>query len=72
MSRVGTESCVSAECRSCGSPIAADEPILAKFQRCYYCGRHYPLGRNWTFTTAPVIIAAMAGLLALWWTHLAS
>jgi hypothetical protein len=63
---------MSAECRSCGSPIAADEPILAKFQRCYYCGRHHPLGRTWTLTTAPVMIAAAIGFLAFWWTHLPS
>jgi hypothetical protein len=61
----------SAECRSCGSPIAPDDPILTKFQRCYYCGRHHPLGRNWTLTTVPVIVAAI-GLLAIWWTHLPS
>jgi hypothetical protein len=63
---------VAAECRSCGTPIPPAEPILLKFQRCYYCGRHHPLGRNWTLTTVPVIIAAMIGLLAIWWTHLSS
>jgi hypothetical protein len=62
----------NAECRSCGSPIAADEPILTKFQRCYYCGRHHPLGSSWTLTTVPVIAAAVIGLLAIWWTHLPS
>ncbi|HWV40756.1 hypothetical protein [Pseudorhodoplanes sp.] len=62
----------SAECRSCGSPIAPDEPILTKFQRCYYCGRHHPLGSKWTLTTAPVIIVAVIGLIAVWWTHLPS
>jgi hypothetical protein len=72
MFRVNAESFSSVECRSCGSPITADDPILTKFQRCYYCGQHHPFGRNWTLTTVPVIIAAMAGLLAFWWTHLAS
>jgi hypothetical protein len=64
--------CVSAECRSCGSPIAPDEPILTKFQRCYYCGRHHPLGGTWTLTTVPVMVAAAIGLLAIWWTNLLS
>jgi hypothetical protein len=62
----------SAQCRSCGTAIPHSEPILLKFQRCYYCGRHHPLGRNWTLTTVPVIVAAMIGLLAIWWTHLPS
>jgi hypothetical protein len=57
-----------AECRSCGSPIAPDEPILVKFQRCYYCGRRHPHGSKWTLATAPAIIAVVAGLLAIWWT----
>lgn len=65
-------SCISAECRSCGSPIAPDEPILTKFQRCYFCGRRHPLGSRWTLTTVPAIIAAAVGLLAIWWTHLPS
>lgn len=61
-----------AECRSCGTPLPPAEPILVKFQRCYYCGRHRPLGSKWTLSTMPVIIAAMIGLLAIWWTHLPS
>jgi hypothetical protein len=60
------------DCRSCGSPIAADDPILAKFQRCYYCGRRHPLASRRTLTTVPVIIATVAGLFAIWWTHLSS
>ena len=64
--------CVSNECRSCGSPIAPDEPILTKFQRCYYCGRHHPLGSTWTLTNVPVMIAAAIGLLTIWWTNLLS
>jgi hypothetical protein len=63
---------VGAECRSCGTPIPPADPILVKFRRCYYCGRHRPLGNNWTLTTVPVIIAAVIGLLAIWWTHLPS
>ena len=58
---------VSAECRTCGTPIPSTDPILEKFQRCYYCGRHRPFGNNWTLTTVPVIVAAVIGLLAIWW-----
>ena len=64
--------CVSAECRSCGSPIDPDEPILCKFQRCYYCGRRHPLGGAWTLTTVPVVAAAAIGAFAIWWTNLLS
>jgi hypothetical protein len=60
------------ECRSCGTSIPLSEPILVKFQRCYYCGRHHPLGPDWTLTTVPVIVVAVIGLFAIWWTHLPS
>jgi len=63
---------VAAECRSCGSPIAPDEPILVSFQRCYYCGCRHPLGRRWTLATMPLLVAAFAGLVALWWSSLSS
>ncbi|MGD9924421.1 MAG: hypothetical protein AB7V13_23705 [Pseudorhodoplanes sp.] len=59
-----------AQCRSCGTPVPTADPIFVKFQRCYYCGRHHPLGGKWTLTTVPVILAAMVGLLAIWWTQM--
>jgi hypothetical protein len=62
----------ASECRSCRTPIPPAEPILAKFDRCYYCGRYRPLGRNWTLTTVPVIAVAVIGLVALWWANLPS
>jgi hypothetical protein len=62
----------STECRSCGTPIPPSDPILVKFRRCFYCGRHRPHGNNWTLTTVPVMILAVIGLLAIWWTHSAS
>lgn len=61
-----------AECRACGTTIPLNEPILVKFRRCFYCGRHDPLGASWTNTTAPVVIAALIGLIAIWWTHIPS
>ena len=64
--------CVSADFRSCGSPIDPDEPIFSKFQRCYYCGRRHPLGGAWTLTTVPVVAAAAIGAFAIWWTNLLS
>ena len=66
MSRVSTESHFSAECRSCSSPIAPDEPILTKFQRCYYCGRHNPFGADWRGVVAPALVIAIAAL-TVWW-----
>lgn len=57
------------ECIGCGTAIPLDEPILLKFHRCYYCGQHRPFGSEWRSRTAPVLIAATIGLLALWWTQ---
>ena len=58
------------DCRSYGTSIPSSEPILVKFQRCYYCGRHHPFGRLWLNSTAPVVIVAVIGLIAILWTHL--
>jgi hypothetical protein len=58
------------ECIGCGTQLPLAEPILAKFHRCYYCGQHHPLGRARKNHTAPVLIAAAIGLIALWWTQL--
>jgi hypothetical protein len=60
------------DCRSCGTSIPSSEPILVKFQRCYYCGQHHPFGNIWMNRTAPAIIMAAIGLIALWWVQLAS
>lgn len=59
-------------CRGCGTSIPVSEPILVKFQRCYYCGQHHPFGNVWVSRTAPVAVVAAIGLIALWWTQLAS
>ncbi len=58
------------ECIGCGTCIPLTETILVKFHRCYYCGQHHPLGSEWRNRTAPVLIAATIGLIALWWTQL--
>jgi hypothetical protein len=57
------------ECIGCGTSLPLREPILVKFHRCYYCGRHRPLGSGRRNRTAPVLIAAAFGLIALWWTQ---
>jgi hypothetical protein len=62
----------SRECIGCGTAIPLNEAILLKFHRCYYCGQHHPFGSEWKTRTAPVLIAAMIGLIALWWTQLGS
>jgi hypothetical protein len=59
-------------CVSCGTAIPPGEPILVKFRRCYYCGRHNPLGASWKTRAAPAVLLAAAGLVAIFWTHLAS
>ncbi len=59
-------------CTGCGTALPVSEPILVKFHRCYYCGRHNPLGPVWKLRTAPAIIAAAIGIIAIWWTQLAS
>lgn len=58
------------ECIGCGTPIPLTETILVKFHRCYYCGQHHPHGNAWRNRTAPVLIAAAIGLIALLWTRL--
>ena len=58
------------ECIGCGTCIPLAEPILVKFHRCYYCGQHHPHGSEWRNRTAPVLIAAAIGLIALLWTQL--
>lgn len=57
------------ECIGCGTSLPVSEPILVKFHRCYYCGQHHPLGSGRQNCTAPVILAAAIGLIALWWTQ---
>jgi hypothetical protein len=57
------------ECIGCGTSLPLSEPILVKFHRCYYCGQHRPLGSGRRDRTAPVVIAAAFGLIALWWTQ---
>ncbi len=57
------------ECIGCGTQLSLSEPILVKFHRCYYCGQHGPLGRGRANHTAPMMIAAAIGLIALWWTQ---
>ena len=69
---LSTSASDTGHCRSCQTPLPHSEPILVKFQRCNYCGRHHPLGGTWTLTTAPVVVAATLGLLAIVWTHLPS
>ena len=58
------------ECIGCGTAIPSNEPILVKFHRCYYCGRHRPFGSEWRTRTAPVVIAATIGLIAVLWSRL--
>lgn len=60
------------DCRGCGTSIPLTETILVKFQRCYYCGQHHPFGHAWMNRTAPAVIIAAIGLIALWWTQGAS
>ena len=57
------------ECSSCGTSIPLSEPILVKFQRCYYCGRSHPFGGVWKGRTTPVIVVAAVAFLAIWWTR---
>lgn len=57
------------DCIGCGTALPLSEPILVKFHRCYYCGQHHPLGRGRANHTAPVLIAAAIGLIALLWTQ---
>jgi hypothetical protein len=63
---------VCANCVSCGTSLPLTEPILVKFQRCYYCGQHHPCGSAWKNRTAPVVAAAAIGVIAIWWMHLPS
>lgn len=58
------------DCIGCGTSLSRSEPILVTFRRCYYCGQHNPLGSGRQNHTAPVLIAATIGLIALWWTQL--
>lgn len=60
----------SRECIGCGTAIPLSEPILLKFHRCYYCGQHRPFGSAWRTRTAPVVIAATIGLIAVLWSRL--
>jgi|GEM_PF-2067527 len=57
------------DCRGCGTSIPLSEPILVKFQRCYYCGQRHPFGNVWFNRTAPVAVIAAIGLIALWWVQ---
>ena len=56
-----------AHCSACGTSIPVSEPILVKFQRCYYCGQSHPLGNVWKGRTAAVVAAAAC--LAVWWAR---
>ena len=48
-------------------PIPHSEPILLKFQRCYYCGRHNPFGADWRSLVAPALVVTVLAALTMWW-----
>lgn len=57
------------KCRKCGTHLPLSDLVLQKFRRCYYCGRHNPLGADWRNIAAPGVMAALAALTMLWWTQ---
>jgi hypothetical protein len=56
-------------CRACGTPLPADDLILVKFRRCFYCGRYNPLRANRKALLTPLALVAAATALTVWWSQ---